>query len=159
MNAGVSQGDAVAALKLGSLVAQGKVSGYGVAGDWFSKACDLGSLAGCHNVGVSYEYAKHGLSTNYPAAVQFYRRAAERGYMQSQYNLGSLYANNHLTDDVEGLKWMLISERSARKCLPNPGCKWTSEDPPGHMARLRKRMTDGDIRLAEQQAEVWQVTK
>src|SRR5258708_2928138 len=100
---GSEQGDPAAALRLGFLLD----SGY-----WFRKACDLGSLPGCHNAGVAYESGKGRLDKDYSQARAYYLRAAERGYMQSQYNLASLYSNNYISppDDVEGLKWMLLAQ-------------------------------------------------
>ena len=112
---GAQQGDGVAALKLGVLLDQGAVdvSKYGEAKVWFEKACELGQLAGCHNLGVAYEYGKNGCSKNIEQAKKHYFIAANSGYMQSQYNLGSLYSNQYLFDDLEGYKWMLIAEKSA----------------------------------------------
>src|SRR6266487_3375235 len=107
---GAEQGDASAALRLGFLISEARVSAskYGEAGDWFKKACALANLPACHNVGVAYEYGKNGLPKDYAESRNFYLKAAVEGYMQSQYNLASLYSNNYVTPpaDVEGLKWM-----------------------------------------------------
>lgn len=156
---GAAQGDAEAALKLGLLQSKANLSGYGQAGDWFIKACELGSPVGCHNTGVGYEYAQHGLPINYAEAGRFYLKAAEQGYMQSQYNLGSLYANKHLSGDVEGLKWSLLSQKSAHACDTQPLCKWVLEDPPGHITRMKQRMSTQDIQTAEALATSWRVAK
>lgn len=152
---GASQGDAVAALKLGLLVSEGRATGYGTAGSWFLKSCQLGEVVGCHNVGVGYEYAQYGLQMNYAEAARFYRMAAERGYMQSQYNLGSMYSNRYLSDDVEGLKWLLLSQKVADSCLSQPLCKWVRDDPPGHVSKLMGRMSTADVQSAKAQAAAW----
>lgn len=161
---GADQGDALAALKLGQLIESGQTSSiqYGEAGVWFIRACELGNLVGCHNAGVGYEYGaegKLGLAKDFSKAAEFYRRAAERGYMQSQYNLGSLYANGHLQNDVEGLKWFLLAQKAARACIPEPLCKWVLQDPPGHSARLRQRMSQASQVSAERQTAEWVVKK
>ena len=152
---GAEQGDASAALKLGLLLSEKSVPNYGAAGEWFIKACNLENLAGCHNAGVAYEYAKHGLPQDYTQAARYYRIAAERGYMQSQYNLGSLYSNSHADGDIEGLTWLLVSQRSARGCSGQALCKWVLEDPPGHIRRLRQRMSVEAIKAAEDQSVAW----
>ncbi len=131
------------------------MAGYGTASTWFLKSCQLGSVTGCHNIGVGYENAEHGLQKNYLEAARFYRVAAERGYMQSQYNLGSMYANRYLSDDVEGLKWLLLSQKAASSCLGQPLCKWVRDDPPGHVAKLTGRMSAVEIQAAEAQAAAW----
>ena len=155
---GVENGDSLAALKLGMLVHNGKVSPnkYGSAGTWFKRGCVLGDLTSCHNVGVGHEYGKHGLSQSYEQARTHYQKAAEHGYMQSQYNLGSLYANQYFTNDIEGLKWLLVSQFQAKKCVREPLCKWILEDPPGHIQSLRSRMTPEDIGYAQMLAQEWE---
>lgn len=52
---GADQGDSEAALKLGLLLSTAPLKEYGEAGDWYIKACDLGSLAGCHDAGYASE--------------------------------------------------------------------------------------------------------
>ena len=152
---GASQGDATAALKLGLLISEDRVTDFGTAGSWFLKSCQLGNVVGCHNAGVGYEYAQHGLEMNYAEAARFYRVAAERGYMQSQYNLGSMYSNRYLSDDVEGLKWLLLSQRVANSCSNQPLCKWVLDDPPRHIDKLTERMSAADVDLAKTQAAAW----
>jgi TPR repeat protein len=142
---GAEQGDASAALRLGLLLDQGRVSPakYGDAGDWFRRGCSLGDLPSCHNVGVAYEYGKNGLPKDYSEARSFYLKAAAVGYMQSQYNLASLYSNGHVIppNDVEGLKWMLLARMSAERCKRQELCQWVLEDPPGHGRRLESRLS------------------
>ncbi len=148
---GAEQGDPVAAFKLASMVEGGKVAAaqYGSAGSWYNKACLLGDTVGCHNAGVGYEYGNLGLEKDYEKARTSYQRAAERGYMQSQYNLGSLYSNLYFTNDVEGLRWLLASQAKAQECSSKPLCKWILEDPPGHIEVLRARMSPEQVREAE----------
>lgn len=152
---GAEQGDGSAALKLGLLLSEKNLSGYGAAGEWFVKACSLENVVGCHNTGVGYEYAEHGLPQDYAQAAHYYRIAAERGYMQSQYNLGSLYSNSHADGDIEGLTWLLVSQKSARSCSGQALCKWVLEDSPGHISRLRQRMSAEAVKTAEDQAVIW----
>lgn len=145
---GSEQGDPAAALRLGFLLDSG---------DWFKKACDLGSLPGCHNAGVAHESGKGKLDKDYSQARAYYLRAAERGYMQSQYNLASLYSNNHISppDDVEGLKWMLLAQKSASECKQDQSCGWALQDPPGHKQRLLSRLSSAQKENAESLAAEW----
>ena len=152
---GAEQGDATAAFKLGRLLEEGTLRdpAFGSAGDWYLRACDLGDMVGCHNAGTGLEYGSLGLGKNIEKARSCYARAAERGYMQSQYNLGTLYANQYFDDNVEGLTWLLASQDNARGCAAEPLCKWILEDPPHHIARLRARMSPDEITKAEARAK------
>ena len=161
---GAEQGDSTAAYKLWLLVNRGAVSAekFGISGKWFIKACELGDIVGCHNAGNGYEYGpagKDGLEKDYVKARDFYQRAASKGYMPSQYNLGSLFANEYFQDDVEGLKWLLIAQQTARGCAKAPLCAWVLEEPPGHIAHMRKRMPDDAQASAEKLAADWKVEK
>lgn len=153
---GADQGDATAALKLGLLISKGSapVGRYGSALKWFLRACTLGDKVGCHNSGNGYEYGKYGVSKNYNIARKYYLIAAKKGYMQSQYNLGSLYANKYFNNDIEGLKWMLLAEKSARQCSREPSCQWVLKDPPGHRAKLMRRMSRRAISESSRMAGV-----
>ncbi len=157
---GALQGDAQAALKLGLMISgeAASIEKYGIAGQWFIRACDLGNATGCHNAGVGYEYGpngKAGLDKDLGKALGYYQRAADRGYMSSQYNLGSLYANQYFSDDIEGLKWLLVSQTSARGCAAEPTCKWVLDDSPGHILRMRQRMPKDSQAQAELLAKRW----
>ena len=156
---GAEQGDASAALRLGLLVDQGRVSAatYGEAGNWFKKGCGLGNLPSCHNVGVAHEYGKNGLPKDYAEARNFYLKGAAAGYMQSQYNLASLYSNSHVTppNDVDGLKWMLLAQMAADKCKQQELCQWVLRDPPGHKERLESRLSSAQREEALTLAKQW----
>jgi len=160
---GAELGDADAALKLGLLISDGTIpeTQYGTALKWYLRACDLGSLPGCHNVGVAYQEGKHGVSVDPQKAYAFYVQSAEKGYMQSQYNLATLYSDQlaQPPSDVEGYKWMLLSQGAAKRCTNSPLCDWILRDPPGHKAKLRGRMTDQQIKEAETLAASWTVKK
>jgi TPR repeat protein len=154
---GAEQGDASAALRLGLLIERGRVNAvkYGEAGEWFLRGCGLGSMPACHNAGVAYESGRNGLPKDYSEAHNFYLKAAAAGYMQSQYNLASLYSNSYVkqANDVEGLKWMMVAQMSAEKCKRQELCQWILEDPPGHRRRLESRLS------AAQQQEALDLAK
>jgi hypothetical protein len=158
---GAELGDKTAADKLGLMISQREVSAekYGNAIKWFVRACDLGSNAGCHNSGHAHEYGEVGANKDYNKARDYYLIAADKGFMQSQYNLGSLYSNQYFHNDVEGLKWMLLAERTANTCAKVPLCKWVMDDPPGHRTKLKNRMTKNQIAEAEQLANQWKSNK
>ncbi|WP_122951859.1 hypothetical protein [Bathymodiolus thermophilus thioautotrophic gill symbiont] len=75
--------------------------------------------------------------------------------MQSQYNLGTLYSNQYLDDNVEGLKWILLSQKFAKKCSEEPLCNWVLQDPPGHRAMLENRMTEKQILKSHKEVDEW----
>lgn len=154
---GADQGDSDAALRLGFLIAEGSVpkEKYGTPVHWFSRACDLGSDAGCHNVGHAFNDGEFGEKPDYERAKTFYLRAAERGYPQSQYNLASMYSDRYLTGDVEGLTWMIIARQGSEQCKATEVCQWMLDDPPGHHARLRNRMSPEQIAEATGAANAW----
>lgn len=153
-------GQAEAALKLGQLLLDGRVRGsqYETAAHWFMKACELGSLSGCHNAALAFEDGTNGAEKDLLKAKEYYLVAAENGYIQSQYNLGCMYADKCVTppDDVEGYKWMLIAQKAAKGCLGEDVCKWVLKDPPGNVAKLKNRLSESEIQKAEDEAEEWQ---
>lgn len=158
---GADQGDSSAALRLGLLISEGKVStaDYGDAIKWYKRSCKLGNNTGCHNAGNAYEYGKKGANKDYNKAREYYSLAAERGYMQSQYNLGSLYSNQYIKNDLEGSKWMFIALNTANNCLNIPLCQWVQEDPPGHREKLQGRMNNIQIEKAKESANAWKAKK
>jgi TPR repeat protein len=157
--AGAEQGDASAALKLGLLLEEGRVKSddFGSSASWYEKACKLGSNPGCHNSGFSYEYGKNGVNKDITKAYSYYVIAAERGYMQSQYNLASLYSNQYVQpqNDIEGLKWILLAQDAAKRCQSVPLCKWVLDDPPGHKSKIISRLTKDQIKNAEALVVSW----
>ncbi len=154
---GADQGNGTAALKLGLLISEGKASvkKYGNVTKWYIRACELGSDAGCHNSGNSYEYGQDGVKKDFNKAKEYYLLASEKGYMQSQYNLGSMYSNQYINNDIEGLKWMLLAEKTANNCSSVPLCQWVMDDPPGHLTKLMDRMNETQIIEANQLANAW----
>jgi hypothetical protein len=160
-----ANGNARAARDLGQLLENGlvKINEFGTAGHWYLRACDLGDLVGCHNAGVGFENGQAsglGLEKDYGSARDAYSKAAARGYMQSQYNLGSLYANSYIADDIDGLKWLLVAQKSAKTCVgaDQSLCAWVLRDPPGHIAKLRQRMSADAQAKAVQLANEWTPT-
>lgn len=154
---GATMHDAKAANKLGLLISNNYISStqYGPAIKWFMLACKSGNLAGCHNSGNGFEYGQFGAKKSYNQAKYYYSLAANKGYIQSQYNLGSLYSNHYIHNDVEGLKWMLIAYNGANSYSSCTVCQWILKDPPRHRATLMKRMTKNQINQAEQLANAW----
>ncbi len=148
-------------MKLGLLLDKGEInaSDYGEAKIWFERACELGQVIGCHNLGVAFEYGKNGCQKNYDESRKYYFKAANAGYMHSQYNLGSLYSNNYFPDDLEGYKWMLIAKKTAEACSSEPICKWVIKDPPGHRAKLRNRLSPSQIESVRKAVSSWAPTK
>lgn len=159
---GSEQGDALAARKLGFMIQNGAIppSKYGNATTWFLRGCELSDKASCHNAGLAYENGQNGVAINYEKAHELYLKVAKRGYLPSQYNLGSLYANKFLNNDVEGLKWMLIAEKSAKNCNAPEStlevCEFVKNDPANYRKKLINRMSAAQIEEAKHLAATWQ---
>ena len=49
-----------------------------------------------------------GVPQNYPEAVKWYRKVAEQGYAEAQYNLGECYENGNGVPQnyTEAVKWL-----------------------------------------------------
>lgn len=54
---------------------------------------------------------------DYATAAQEFKKAAEQGYANAQYNLGVLYTNGRgvIQDYTEGVRWFTLA---AEQCLP-----------------------------------------
>ena len=59
------------------------------------------------NIGYDYYFGKNGKQKDYSEAVKWYRKAAEQGYMDAQYNLGVCYEKGQGVpqDYFEAVKW------------------------------------------------------
>lgn len=168
-------GNATSALKLGRMYETG--SG-GVAGRsmeaavyWYTRAATIPETAptkdmvynnqqamdASHRLGFIYEYGDQGIPKDIKVAVRWYRRAAEKGYYPSQYNLGAMYAQGMVApaNDVEGYMWLLLAQRQTDGCTYDPQCRFVTNDPPGNVKRLLARMTPEQVAQAEKLAEDW----
>jgi uncharacterized protein len=58
-------------------------------------------------LGEDYDLGLIGLSTNFVEAINWYRKAAEQGFSEAQYNLANDYFNGNgvIEDQVEAAKW------------------------------------------------------
>jgi TPR repeat protein len=63
------------------------------------------------NVGLMYDLGQ-GVPQNYPAAVKWYRRAADQGRDDAQYQLGHLYYKQN--DYAEAAKWFHLAAGQGR---------------------------------------------
>jgi len=62
-------------------------------------------------LGDDYYYGRNGKKKDYGEAVKWYRKAAEQGDADGQYNLALMYRNGYgvPNDDVEAVKWYRLS--------------------------------------------------
>ena len=153
------KGDADAALRLGNMLSRGSVpvEKFGSAASWYKKGCALGSISACHNAAVSHQYGSNGVNRDDLEAATYYLKAAERAFLPSQINLAILHASGRVTsqDHREGLKWLLIAQRSAAQCTDNPLCRSILEDRHGHRRRLEAQMSERELRETRDLAEAW----
>ncbi len=157
-------GDAAAALKLGQLYADyAEGSGSNTSPVyWFGKACEMGSLAGCHQAGLSYEEGNNGVLRDPAKAFEYFSVAAKQGYMQSQYKVGSLIATNQVrtATPVDGYKWLLIARDRAGAGFEDEKARETVlTDADGYMKRLEDELTPEQRRQAQQEKRAWRPEK
>jgi TPR repeat protein len=75
------------------------------------KAAELGSLNAQRELGALYATGDWTGPRDAVRAVEWYRRAAERGHGDAQYNLGFMYllGEGVPADPVEGLRWLRLA--------------------------------------------------
>lgn len=159
LRARASKGDGDAALRLGNLVELKRApAGYGTALDWYRRGCELRDLSACHNLGLAYQHGRHGLKPDAAEAARFYEQSAERGFLNSMYNLAILYADGGLiaTDPREGLRWMLVAQRAAAQCPERRLCQEVTADTRGYRVRLEQKLSSRERRETYERAMAWQ---
>ena len=114
-------------------------------------------LPACHNVGVSYEQGRNGVNQDYAEATSYFLQAAERAFLPSIYNLAVLSAESKISaaDYREGLKWMLVAQKSAVQSPESPTCKTVTDDPKGYRKQLESRLSSKEIRETYKLADDW----
>lgn len=156
------KGDGDAALRIGNMVSQKRLPAgkYGAPVDWYRKGCKLNDAPSCHNIGIAYQRGLYGLPRDPAEAAEYYLRAANRGFLNSMYNLAILHLDSGLiaSDPRDGLKWMLVAQRAATQCPDRNICKAVSEDRNGYKARLEDRLSSRERREAYKLAEDWRPT-
>ena len=55
-----------------------------------------GSVSAIFNLGAAFYFGKQGMRENKEEAIKWWKKAAEAGLLEAQYNLGAYYHNNHL---------------------------------------------------------------
>ena len=119
------QGNADAQCNLGFMYRNGLgVSlDYAKAVEWYRKSVEQGNVTAQNNLGYMYEqglgdsqdYAKamdmyvldKGVIENYAKAAKLYRKSAEQGYAEAQYNLGRMFENGRgvSKDYAKAVEW------------------------------------------------------
>jgi localization factor PodJL len=92
----------------------GAVADASTARAWAQRAAEGGDPKGMHTYGM-YLYEGVGAAPDQAAGMRWLRKAAERGLIDSQYNVAKLYedgAPGIARDPVEALKWYLIAARA-----------------------------------------------
>jgi TPR repeat protein len=81
------------------------------------KAGELGSLEAHRDLGSYYATGNWAAPKDLVQAVQWYRRAAERGHRDAQYNLGFMYVLGEgvHSDPEEGLRWLRLAAWPRRR--------------------------------------------
>jgi hypothetical protein len=146
-----NMGSTDAGLRLASMLSKG----MGIPQDETKAFAIWSDLAGrgvplaFHNLGVCYEYGQ-GVAKDISKAEEAYRRGANSGVLWSIFNLGTLYSNGiaQKSDDVEGLALLLKAARLATGDSDSE--RLIRDDRLGHVAKMKARMTPGEIAAAEE---------
>jgi len=124
----------------------------------YSELATKGEVIAAHDLGVCYEYGK-GIPIDYKLSAAWYKTAADRGYLFSLFNLGTLYADDYVVprNDVEGLTLLLEAAILAKH--DDSTSLFIREDRSGHIGKISKRMTLDEIAKARlesvQRASKW----
>ncbi|MBC7366747.1 MAG: sel1 repeat family protein [Undibacterium sp.] len=158
--AGVKQGDALAAEKLGNLYYHrpGLPLDHQQAIYWYEKAISLGDISPICWIGEIYRDGTNNIPKDLSKARHWFERGAELGQHYSMYNLADLYASEGIqpSNDVQGLMWLESVLRLARKFTPqNEGTAYILRDPKSVRLRLESRMARTDIAQATRLASDW----
>ncbi|MEN8734596.1 MAG: tetratricopeptide repeat protein, partial [Lentimonas sp.] len=98
-----------------------------------------------YNLGYMYDFGYGGVPEDDTEAVKWYRKAAEQGYAQAQYNLGMAYYYGHGVpeDYVESYMWLnLAAAQGDENAKHNKGI-------------LSKQMTREQIAEAQKLSREW----
>lgn len=72
-----------------------------------------GNNEACYYLGRLYYYPINGIRRDYGKSARWFRRAAEKGHVASQYKLGGAYLSGRglAQDDSQALRWWLLAAR------------------------------------------------
>jgi TPR repeat protein len=105
-----NSGDAAAQIAIGESYAAGNgvARDCKIAGEWFGKAAQSGSVAGELRLATFYRDGAKGCPRDMAQAAQWYRKAAEQGDVAAQGILGVLYSYGQgvKQDYVEAYFWL-----------------------------------------------------
>ena len=139
--------------------------------DAFVAACKNGNTYGCFKVGVAYNKGVYEVPVNIGEAINWYLKAAEKGFIPAQQNIANLYAYRQVEpmNDIEGYKWLELAMRATARCeveniAPdnnistkelNRLCVLAKQGQLRIQSVFRKRMKFGDIAKSEELANSW----
>ena len=125
----------------------------------FSDLAEKGNPAAQNNLGVFYEIGTGVLSRQDALAEKWYRKAAEQGLAEAQYNLAAILAADamagqagYMTDDegerfVEAYMWLILANTRGHPMAPPS------------LGRLEPHMMEKQLEEAEKRAREWNPTK
>lgn len=121
----------------------------------FRELADQGDPAAQHNLGVFYETGTGVSSRQDAAAEEWYRRAAERGLAEAQFNLACVLAADLIAGQaadraneaderiVEAYMWLVLARNAGHAIASNS------------LGRLKPHMTEKQLQRAEKLAAQW----
>ncbi|MGR3220783.1 MAG: tetratricopeptide repeat protein [Candidatus Anammoxibacter sp.] len=67
-----------------------------------------------YQLGLDYKQGKHGSAKNYYVAAEWFKKSAERGHVDAQYELGYMYWEGEgvFEDLIEAYAWLLLSSKN-----------------------------------------------
>ena len=148
------QGHAGAQNSLGSLYQ----FGHGVPHDlaeavrWYQQAAAQGSGKAYTNLGYLYDGGL-GIAQDQQKAVELYKQGAEQGSLTAMLNLGVSYWRGEgvSKDLIQAYQWLELA-RFYTQHISDMQLKWRIRGP---LDEVKREMTAGQIRQAEQVARAW----
>ncbi|PWT71613.1 MAG: hypothetical protein C5B46_07940 [Proteobacteria bacterium] len=109
----------------------------------FQAAADQGEPRAQYDLATMYEEGK-GTPADAALAEHYFQLVAERGMSQAQFRLGRLLAGKKGSrpDQVSAYKWLMLAESTVKDASPI-------------LVELRKSLSAGEIKDAEQQVDSW----
>ncbi len=71
---------------------------------WYKRAAEKGFSKACNMIGVWYQNGIK-IRKNIPEAIKWYEKAAEQGNINSYYNLGLIYSQEEVKDEMKAFYW------------------------------------------------------
>lgn len=150
IRASANQGQPAAQYRLAKLYE----AGVGVAADpdmarqLTERAARAGNRIAMHDLGLYYAEGRGGIERNMDTALSWFEKAAERGVVDSQYNLGVLFESSPEIprNPVSSFVWYSVAASQGDQLAAN------------RVGVIKKELSEGDLKLAQERVDQFKPT-